>query len=77
MAENHARVWTVSKLSWNGEQRTKEAGLLQERSEALLDGLPSGGGALAEPLDWLALGWRVDAWSAADAWEAFDSAAVE
>jgi len=47
--------------------------LLQERSEALLDGLPSGGGALAEPLDWLALGWRVDAWSAADAWEAFDA----
>jgi hypothetical protein len=77
----------VRKLTWNGAARIPEAKKLVERAEGLRAGLPGAPAELAmamladcggvgvqllEPIDWLAVGWRVDTWSAAEAWSGFE-----
>ena len=83
-----AQASLIRKLTWNGAARIPEAETILERAEGLRAGLPgapaalalaalaerSGGGkaTLLEPIDWLAVGWRVDTWSAAEAWAGFE-----
>ena len=77
----------VRKLTWNGAARIPEAETILERAETRRAGLPGAPAALAmvalaerggaeaqllEPIDWLAVGWRVDTWSAAEAWSGFE-----
>ena len=71
-------------LTWNGQSRVQEAKLMDQTAAELRALLPPAPAALclahpeghalhllADPMDWLALGWRVDHWSAAVAWGEF------
>ena len=74
----------VAKLTWNGAARIPEAEHIRERAASLRAGLPSppavlslsagqpGYVSLIEPIDWLALGSRIDWWSTPAAWSGFD-----
>jgi hypothetical protein len=77
----------VAKLTWNGAARIPEAERIRERAASLRAGLPdppaalslpveelttdSGRMLLVEPIDWLAIGSRIDTWSTPDAWSVF------
>ena len=77
----------VAKLTWNGAARIPEAERIRERAALLREGLPEPPAALAfpaeelktdsgrmllvEPIDWLAIGSRIDSWSTPAAWCVF------
>ena len=85
MQEGNADL--VAKLTWNGAARIPEAEHIRSRAASLRSGLPEPPAALSvptddaeasakhtllvEPIDWLALGSRIDMWSTQDAWSVF------
>lgn len=79
----------VAKLTWNGAARIPESEHIRERAVLLRAGLPAppaalslgakkrepleAGHVLLEPIDWLAIGSRIDTWETTAAWSVFTS----
>ena len=75
----------VAKLTWNGAARIPEAEYIRKRAASLRARLPEppaalclptkdadvGDTLLIEPIDWLAIGSRIDTWSTPVAWSVF------